>query len=94
MEHQVGRYFFATLGFALALVWAGLGATDAILALTLCIAGLHVHRLRVWVERAQARSHADRRPQRTRLNARPLRDEDERPYQMVPDDPSLIITPS
>jgi hypothetical protein len=88
MEHRLHSFFLGALGFAFVVVWATLGATDAVLAVLACLAAANLHRLRESPRRRPAR---ERRPA---ISTRPLRDEDDERHPLVPDDPSLIITPS
>jgi hypothetical protein len=88
MEHLLRRIVLGALGFAFVLVWATLGATDAVLALVACLAGANIHRLGLAPRRRVMR---ERRPA---ITARPLRDEGDERHPLVPEDPSLIITTS
>lgn len=88
MEHRLHNIFLGTLGFAFVVVWATLGATDAVLAVVACLAGANAYRLGLTPRRTATR---ERRPA---ITARPLRDEGHERHPLVPDDPSLIITTS
>jgi hypothetical protein len=87
MEHRPLNLFFGALGFAFVVVWATLGATDAVLAVLACLAAANVHRL------GSAPRRKPMHQRRPTITARRLHDEDER-HPLVPDDPSLIITSS
>jgi hypothetical protein len=88
MEQHVRRYFFGVVGFAFVVTWATLGATDAIVAVIMCVAGMNVDHLSHLMNGTQTRT--GRRPPRSTLAARPL--DAEHAYQLVPDEPSLILS--
>jgi hypothetical protein len=90
MEQHFRRYFFGAVGFAFVLTWATLGATDAIAAVIVCGAAMNADHLMQLINRAQTRPELGRRPRRSTLGARPLGAE--HAYQLVPDDPSLILS--
>jgi hypothetical protein len=90
MEQQLRRYFCGAVAFAFVVTWATLGATDAVVALLLCLAGTNLQQLMRLIDATQLRARSPRRPQRSRLAARPLHAESA--YELVPDDPSLIIS--
>jgi hypothetical protein len=90
MEQQLHRYFCGGVAFAFVVTWVTLGATDAVVALLLCLAGTNFQQLLRLIDATQLRARSPRRPQRSRLAARPLRAE--YAYELVPDDPSLIIS--
>lgn len=82
MEKQLRRYAVGAVGFAFVVTWATLGATTAVVATVVLVAGANVHRLAPGAARA-------RRPA---IAARPLRSERTRDRRLVPDDPSLVFT--
>jgi hypothetical protein len=96
MQQQLGRYFLGALVFAFVVAWATLGATTALAAATACLVAANLHRF------APRTRRVDRRPRRIRetphptITARPLdaEDDDEEFCELVPDDPSLIISTS
>lgn len=90
MEMQFRRYFFGAVGFAFVVTAATLGVTDAILAVIARGAAMHAGQLAHLIQRAQIKLEPGRRPQRTALAARPIRAE--HAYQLVPDEPSLILS--
>jgi hypothetical protein len=92
MEQQLRRYFFGVLGFAFIVTWTTLGATSAVVATVTCLAGANLHRLLPRTGKRQLRSERGRRVQPTKLTARPLRAEHVRAHQLVPEEPSLIIS--
>ena len=91
MEQQLHRYFLGLVGFAFVVTWATVGATDAIVATIVCLAGANLHQLLPRLDGRQLRSQRGHRPPRARLSARPLRAEHLHSHELVPDDPSLII---
>jgi len=88
MEQHFRRYFFGAAGFAFVVSWATLGATDAIIAAIVCVVCINVDQLSQLTNRTQSRTTP--RPRRTTINARPL--DNEHAYQLVPDEPSLILS--
>lgn len=90
MEERLQRYFLGGVGFAVVIVWASLGAEVAALALAACLAGINLHRLARRV-RQQRRVDAAR-ARRPRPVAPAPRDQGDDRYQLVPDDPSLVIS--
>lgn len=92
MEHRLERYFFGALGFAFVVAWATLGATVAIFAAALCLVALNAQRLSSLLETSRRR--ASSRPRTRSISVRPLQDEDAPAQQLVPDDPSLVISAS
>lgn len=90
MEQQLRRYFCGAIGFAFVVTWATLGVADAVVALVICLAGTNLHQLLRQIDARRLQSRRDRRPQRSRLTARPLHAE--HGYDLVPDEPSLIIS--
>jgi hypothetical protein len=94
MEQQLRRYFLGAVAFAFVVGWVTLGATDAIVAALACTVATNAHRLLPQLGRSRRRSRPVRRERRSELTVRPLRAEDDRPYQLVPDEPSLVIAAS
>jgi hypothetical protein len=95
MQQQLHRFFLGAVGFGFVVVWATLGATDAVLAVLVCLAAANARLLLgVGVERAGRRKPKPARERRPRLTARSLEDEGEwpQPHPLVPDDPSLVLT--
>jgi hypothetical protein len=90
METQLRRYFFGVIGFAFVITSATLGVTDAILAVIVGGIAMNAGQLVRLRERARIRSAPERRPRRVALAARPMHAE--HAYQLVPDDPSLILS--
>jgi hypothetical protein len=90
METQFRRYFFGAIGFAFVITSATLGVTDAILAVIVGGIAMNAGQLVHLIERAQIRSAPERRPRRSALAARPMHAE--HAYQLVPDEPSLILS--
>ena len=85
MQRQLHHYVLGALAFGFVVTWTTLGFTTALVAGLAGVAAANLDRLA---------GHAARRDVRPRkhLAARPLRAEDD--YQLVPDDPSLIISTS
>lgn len=88
MEQQLHRYFLGIVGFAFVVTWVTLGATAAVAAAVVCLAGANLQHLLPRIGGTQ-RAH---RPRRTKLSSRPLHAEHRRSHELVPDDPSLIIS--
>lgn len=84
---QLQRYALGVAGAGFVLVWMTLGATAAILAAVGAAAAMQIDRFAV-----RARGSRRHRPEAHRSGAprRQLRHEDEE-WELVPDDPSLII---
>lgn len=76
MNDQLHRYFLGLVAFGFVVTWAAAGALVALLAAAACAAIVFSPRLR----RAVARQS---RPKPTRRRTTP--------YELVPDDPSLIL---
>ncbi|MEN3341967.1 MAG: hypothetical protein V7644_1371 [Actinomycetota bacterium] len=94
MEQQLRRYFLGAVAFAFVVAWVTLGVTDAIVAALACSVAANLHRLLPQLGRSRRPSRPARRERRSELSVRSLRSEDDRPYQLVPDEPSLIIAGS
>jgi heme A synthase len=76
-------------GFAFVVVWASLGATTAIVAVVVGVAAMHHRSVGPLLARCLAlgrRTRSRKRPARRRAAAAP----DD--YQLVPDDPSLVVS--
>lgn len=76
----LGRWLAGAAGFAFVVTWATAGATTAVVAVVVGFAAMH---------HAEARAFLARR--RTARRRSPRR-ETARDYQLVPDDPSLILS--
>ena len=92
MEQQLHRYFLGIVGFAFVVTWVTLGAIAAVAATIVCLIGANLHQLLPRLAGMQLRPPRAHRPQRTRISTRPLRAEHHRSHELVPDDPSLIIS--
>jgi hypothetical protein len=90
MEMHFRRYFFGAIGFAFVITSATLGVSDAILAVIVGGVAMNAGKLVHLIERAQIRSAPERRPRRSALATRPIHAE--HAYQLVPDEPSLILS--
>ena len=89
---QFDRYFLGATAFAFVVVWTTLGATVAILAAALCLLAANLERVLALLDGAARKSAKS--PRQRDLRTRPLAVEDDRPHPLVPDDPSLVISPS
>lgn len=89
---QLNRYFLGATAFAFVVVWMTIGATAAILATALCLLAANLELVLALLDGA-ARKQA-RGPQPRDLRTRRLAAEDDRRHPLVPDDPSLVISPS
>lgn len=90
MDGELRRYFAGIIGFGFVASWSATGFVTALLALATCI-GLVLAPRRVSRPRRVAR-RGHRRPRATRtVRARRLREEDDRPLPLIPDEPSLIF---
>lgn len=90
MEQQLRRYFAGAVGFAFVLTWATLGGTIAVVATIVCVAGTKLDRLVRPINGKERKSGHSARANRSTLTARPLRAEGA--HDLVPDEPSLIIS--
>ena len=90
MEQQLRRYFVGAVGFAFVLTWVTLGGTIAVVATIVCLAGTRLDRLVRPINSKERGSGHGARAKRSKLAARPLSAEGG--YDLVPDEPSLIIS--
>ena len=79
---EVRRYFIGLVGFAFVMCWATAGLLAAVGGLAVC-AGI------VWGPEVVAGSGRSRRRRPARV--RPLAQERPAGYDLVPDDPSLVV---
>jgi heme A synthase len=89
MHQPLQRWLAGASGFAFVVTWASLGATTAIVAVVVGLAAMHHRGARPLLARSLAlgrRARGRRRPPRHR--AATAADD----YQLVPDDPSLVVS--
>lgn len=88
MEHQLRRYALGGAGAGFVLVWMTLGVTAAVLAALGAAAAMQLDRAAGYARASRRRRPELRRPGN---RSRRPRDEDEE-WELVPDEPSLIIS--
>jgi hypothetical protein len=91
MEQQVRRYVLGAAGAGFVLIWTTLGSTTAIVAMVAALVAMNSQRLIGIVGYRRQRPLPSR--QRPAMRVRPLREEGDDELPLVPDDPSLIISP-
>lgn len=97
MDSQTNRYFVAIICFAVVATWLSAGFFIAVVSLVAALIAMQTfpalmsRRGRGHGRMSPAR-RGDSKRRRTLVTTRPLADEDE--YQLVPDEPSLILSVS
>jgi hypothetical protein len=92
MKQPVQRYLVGLIAFVATVTLITQGVTTTIIALVVCGAVVYGDRIHAaWSQRPHLRPRSGPRPERMR--ARPLIEESAG-YELVPDEPSLILTPA
>lgn len=91
MKQPVQRYLVGLIAFVATVTLITHGVVTTIIALAVCVVVVHGDRiLDAWSQRPYPRRHTGPRPERMRT--RPLIADSG--HQLVPDEPSLILTPA
>jgi UPF0716 family protein affecting phage T7 exclusion len=90
MKQPVQRYLVGLIAFIATVTLLTHGVTTTLIALVVCAAVVNYDRiLAAWAHRPRPRSG----PRPERMRARPPAAESDA-YQLVPDEPSLVLTPA
>jgi len=91
MKQPVQRYLVGLIAFIATVTLITEGVTTTLIALAVCVLVVHGDRiLDAWARRPRPRARTGPRPERMR--ARPLIADNG--HELVPDEPSLILTPA
>lgn len=94
MKQPVQRYLVGLIAFVATVTLITHGMTTTLIALAVCGVVVHGDRiLAAWSRRPQSHRRPRSGPRPERMRARPLAVESAG-YELVPDEPSLIITPT